>query len=207
MYKKRYLALGLLTGALCTPSVFGNPASTAYVDAAVTSAIANLRNELTNQFNIRFNELTNTINQLPLITHQIGEIFQGGLVFYVDPSKQHGLMVLSLMMWNWALNGVMVKVGIERPMLNHKVLALEKAILALSLPRKRPMIKRENLRPLQLSTIKFQPMAGRLARRLLPHPLVTAVGIYPPSMSLSCSTPILAMLCLTQFTGVPQKPP
>jgi hypothetical protein len=33
------------------------------------------------------------VNELPIITHRIGEVFQGGMVFYVDSSQQHGLMV------------------------------------------------------------------------------------------------------------------
>ncbi|MBA2711021.1 MAG: DUF1566 domain-containing protein [Tatlockia sp.] len=70
-------------------SAFTNPASTAYVDGKIVA----LRNELVPQFTSLFNGLTSSINQLPLVTHQIGEIFQGGLIFYVDNSRQHGLMV------------------------------------------------------------------------------------------------------------------
>lgn len=71
-------------------------------------------NELTttvNELMVRFNTLTNTmndsdvtttnkieiiqkqVNELPIVTHHLGEVFQGGLVFYVDSSQQHGLMV------------------------------------------------------------------------------------------------------------------
>lgn len=33
------------------------------------------------------------INELPLVTHQIGEVYQGGMIFYVDSTQQHGLLV------------------------------------------------------------------------------------------------------------------
>ncbi|MBA2651649.1 MAG: DUF1566 domain-containing protein [Tatlockia sp.] len=81
--------MGLITGVLSTQCAFSNQASTGYVDGA----IANLRHELTNKMDTRINELTRSVNQLPLVTHSIGEIFQGGIIFYVDESKQHGLMV------------------------------------------------------------------------------------------------------------------
>lgn len=32
------------------------------------------------------------INELPIITHKIGDILDGGIVFYVDASRQHGLI-------------------------------------------------------------------------------------------------------------------
>lgn len=33
------------------------------------------------------------ITDLPIVTHHLGEIFQGGMVFYIDSTQQHGLMV------------------------------------------------------------------------------------------------------------------
>ncbi len=41
----------------------------------------------------KLDEIQKKVNELPIITHQIGEVFQGGMVFYVDNSQQHGLMV------------------------------------------------------------------------------------------------------------------
>jgi hypothetical protein len=43
--------------------------------------------------NNKIEEVQKQVNELPIITHQIGEMFQGGMVFYVDSSQQHGLMV------------------------------------------------------------------------------------------------------------------
>lgn len=45
----------------------------------------------TNSIN-HFEMIQNQVNDLPIITHRIGELFQGGLIFYVDASRQHGLM-------------------------------------------------------------------------------------------------------------------
>lgn len=128
--KHRFL-IGVLTGMLGFGSVWSNgPASTDYVDKAITS----LQNELNNavaqvnaninglsatdsqlfslmsEFKVRLETLNNStidagksfdgkielvqnqISELPIITHKIGDIFQGGMVFYVDASQQHGLI-------------------------------------------------------------------------------------------------------------------
>jgi hypothetical protein len=34
----------------------------------------------------------NQVNELPIVTHKIGDILDGGIVFYVDSSRQHGLI-------------------------------------------------------------------------------------------------------------------
>jgi hypothetical protein len=36
--------------------------------------------------------MQNQINELPIVTHKIGDILNGGIVFYVDASRQHGLI-------------------------------------------------------------------------------------------------------------------
>ena len=41
----------------------------------------------------KIDDVQKQINELPIVTHQIGEIFQGGMVFYVDATEQHGLIV------------------------------------------------------------------------------------------------------------------
>lgn len=45
------------------------------------------------QANGRIDEVQQKIDALPIVTHQVGEIFQGGMVFYVDATQQHGLIV------------------------------------------------------------------------------------------------------------------
>jgi hypothetical protein len=42
--------------------------------------------------NSKIEAVQNQVNELPIITHHIGELFQGGIIFYVDASRQHGLM-------------------------------------------------------------------------------------------------------------------
>lgn len=41
----------------------------------------------------KIDDVQKQISELPIVTHQIGEIFQGGMVFYVDATQQHGLIV------------------------------------------------------------------------------------------------------------------
>lgn len=74
--KQVHFSIGLFMFGFCT-HIFASPASTDYVKAAVDT----LRNE--------FHSI---VNQLPIITPQLGEIYQGGIVFWVDASKQHGLV-------------------------------------------------------------------------------------------------------------------
>lgn len=45
------------------------------------------------QANGRIDEVQQKIDALPIVTHQVGEMFQGGMVFYVDATQQHGLIV------------------------------------------------------------------------------------------------------------------
>lgn len=53
----------------------------------------NQMNDRSTGANSKIEAVQKQINELPIITHHIGEVFQGGMVFYVDSSQQHGLMV------------------------------------------------------------------------------------------------------------------
>jgi len=89
IYKKWLLFSLIFLFQTCTHA---NQASTEYVNLVVQS----LRNDIVGQVQSLLqgnSNLQNQINQLPIITHKIGEIFQGGMVFYVDETKQHGLIV------------------------------------------------------------------------------------------------------------------
>jgi hypothetical protein len=95
MLLKTPITIGLLTTALYSTNALSNPASTEYVKEALTS----LRTEMGSQLSVlssttsaTLEKLQNQVNELPIVTHRIGEIFQGGIVFYVDASQQHGLM-------------------------------------------------------------------------------------------------------------------
>lgn len=43
--------------------------------------------------NSRIDDVQKQVNELPIVTHQVGDLFQGGVVFYVDSTQQHGLVV------------------------------------------------------------------------------------------------------------------
>lgn len=91
MVTKKLIATGVLVCALSTHA-WCSPASTEYVKASIDA----LRTELNAQIkalNTGVGSVQKQVNELPLITHHIGEVFQGGMVFWVDASQQHGLMV------------------------------------------------------------------------------------------------------------------
>lgn len=83
---KPFFVLCLL---LAGTNTFANYASTEYVQ----NAIAGLRTEINTKITQSTTTLDQQIHQLPIITHKIGESFLGGIVFYVDKSQQHGLVV------------------------------------------------------------------------------------------------------------------
>ncbi|HDS3856738.1 TPA: DUF1566 domain-containing protein [Legionella pneumophila] len=83
---KKKSITGVLIGAvLFHTTVVAQPASTEFVKSAVDG----LRSEILTQVNT----VQTQVNTLPIVTHHIGERFQGGMVFWVDSSLQHGLMV------------------------------------------------------------------------------------------------------------------
>lgn len=99
---KYCMAIPALMGALCLNTAFANPASTDYVKDAINA----LKNEINQGINALQNNahtsdisinnkidvIQNQINELPIITHKIGDVVDGGMVFYVDASRQHGLL-------------------------------------------------------------------------------------------------------------------
>lgn len=91
MIKKHLLALTALSITL-SPSAFSAPASTEYVRNAMNA----LQSELSNTLNALNNLITTVqgqVNDLPILTYKLGDIAEGGRVFWVDASRQHGLMV------------------------------------------------------------------------------------------------------------------
>jgi Protein of unknown function (DUF1566) len=77
MFKKKRRLISFLALGLYSIHALSSPASTEYVKASIET----LRNDLLTQ-----------IKQLPIRTHRIGEVFQGGIIFYIDSSGQHGLI-------------------------------------------------------------------------------------------------------------------
>lgn len=110
MARQKLKILSTTACMLFSMNAIASPASTEYVNGLINS----LRNELTatmstlaSQINLlttQVNTLTARtnaelekikiqVNTLPIITHSIGEIVQGGMVFYLDATGQHGLVV------------------------------------------------------------------------------------------------------------------
>lgn len=100
-----------LTSLMLLSSVtFASPASVEHVSIEIEKVRNEIRtslNQLTANLNFLISKLSNAdstiskqietleneIKELPIVRHQIGEIFQGGMVFYVDSTQQHGLAV------------------------------------------------------------------------------------------------------------------
>lgn len=124
MFIKSRIAINLFISALLANSVHSNPTSKEYVDNAFSNLrqemaannyqLQALIAQLSNQFNDKINALANhttnsgihltnkievvqnQVSELPIITHQIGDRLHGGIVFYVDASRQHGLIAASI---------------------------------------------------------------------------------------------------------------
>jgi hypothetical protein len=69
-------------------TVQANTASTEYVNQHINDAV----NTLTATFKSEMSRLATQINNQRIPTHVIGEIYQGGIVFFVDESGLHGLI-------------------------------------------------------------------------------------------------------------------
>lgn len=80
------LALSLLS---LTPLLNANPTSKEYVDNQIKEVLEKIQGQL-NQQNTRIEA------QVTGLKHYIGETYQGGVVFWVDESGQHGLIVAKI---------------------------------------------------------------------------------------------------------------
>jgi len=69
------------------------PASTEYVNTKIKEAIDSIQTQLV-QENAK---IEGRISEIPVVViHQIGELYQGGIIFWLDETKQHGLVVAKL---------------------------------------------------------------------------------------------------------------
>lgn len=62
----------------------------------LTTRLDTLRNsthESGKNFDNKIDKVQNQVSELPIITYKIGDIVHGGMVFFVDASRQHGLMM------------------------------------------------------------------------------------------------------------------
>jgi hypothetical protein len=104
MTTKKLITTGVLACLLCSTNALCNPASTEFVNTSIDA----LRKELTTQIkslNSGVGTIQKQVDDLPIITHHVGEVFQGGMIFWVDKSLQHGLIV--------SLNDLTEQDGIE----------------------------------------------------------------------------------------------
>ena len=70
-----------------------SPASTDYVNSRIKEAVDSVLLQLAQQTQ----KIESKINVIPIMTlHQIGESYQGGIVFWVDETRQHGLIVAKI---------------------------------------------------------------------------------------------------------------
>lgn len=82
-----FLLMGYSTGALSVP------ASTEYVNTKIKEAIHSIQTQLTQENK----KIEGRISEIPVIViHQLGELYQGGVIFWLDETKQHGLVVAKL---------------------------------------------------------------------------------------------------------------
>lgn len=83
------MALILSASLSATKGVLGaNPASTDYVNQHIAEAVNSINASMQKELNKVLVEL----HKQRIKTHQVGEFYQGGVIFYVDESGLHGLI-------------------------------------------------------------------------------------------------------------------
>lgn len=80
------IALSLVSFA---PAVWASPASKEYVDKQIKEAVEQVQIQI-HQENTRIEA------QITELKHRIGDLYQGGVVFWLDESQQHGLVAARL---------------------------------------------------------------------------------------------------------------
>lgn len=77
MQLKQKIVISLIVGLIYSSAALANYASKAYVDNAV-------------------NNLSKQIDEVRIKPHFIGETYQGGIIFWLDDSQQHGLIAAKI---------------------------------------------------------------------------------------------------------------
>lgn len=78
----------LIAGLSFSGTLFAHPASTEYVNQQIN----HIADNFTASLNSEINKLVTRINRQRIKTHEVGEHYQGGIIFFVDESKMHGLI-------------------------------------------------------------------------------------------------------------------
>jgi hypothetical protein len=73
--------------------VTASPASTEYVNSKIKEAVDTILIQVAKETQ----KTESKINTIPVVTlHEIGESYQGGIIFWVDETRQHGLIVAKI---------------------------------------------------------------------------------------------------------------
>lgn len=93
MKKYSPLSLFLLSLMLFSNATFSSPASTEYVNNQIKEAVAALKLQMEQD-----NQKTQSkMNEIPVVKlYQIGDFYQGGIIFWLDDTRQHGLIAAKM---------------------------------------------------------------------------------------------------------------
>jgi hypothetical protein len=93
MNKRSFFLTACLAFMAYSTVVISSPASTDYVNSRIKEAVDSVLVQLAQQTQ----KIESKINVIPIMTlHQIGEMYQGGIIFWVDDTRQHGLIVAKI---------------------------------------------------------------------------------------------------------------
>lgn len=89
--KKHLFLLNIWFGLLAYSTVAtSSPASIEYVNSKIKEAVDTILIQVAKESQ----KTESKINAIPVVTlHEVGESYQGGIVFWVDETRQHGLIV------------------------------------------------------------------------------------------------------------------
>lgn len=92
--KKHLFLLNIWFGLLAYSTVAtSSPASTEYVNSKIKEAVDTILIQVAKESQ----KTESKINAIPVVTlHEVGESYQGGIVFWVDETRQHGLIVAKI---------------------------------------------------------------------------------------------------------------
>lgn len=99
MQLSKYITMGILSSFFYSSAALSNYASKDYVDNRIHVATSSLLTQINTAINTLLtqlidttNNLNNKIDEARITPHVIGEIYQGGIIFFVDDTRLHGLI-------------------------------------------------------------------------------------------------------------------
>ncbi|MFT4059288.1 MAG: lvrE [Legionella sp.] len=95
-----YKPILLVAASLIGTNSFAQPTSKEYVDMQIREVVRSVQEQLNQQranMDVRLKEVSQSVQvQIHQMQHQVGESYQGGIIFWMDESKQHGLIVAKI---------------------------------------------------------------------------------------------------------------